>query len=100
MPFPMLSWEEVLSSNAGNAPTFPKNVSRAKVPGGWLVYTEEEYDEEVVRTHSPLYPTASTNGVVRTEYAQRSFRVRKNVTTRSTWPRVCRDLTPIHLSYC
>jgi hypothetical protein len=56
MPFPMLSWEEILSSNAGDAPTFPKNVSRAKVPGGWLVYTEEEYDEEVVSNALAFVP--------------------------------------------
>ena len=47
MPSARLSWEAVPSSNAGDAPTFPENVSRAKVPGGWLVYTEELfYDEE------------------------------------------------------
>ena len=46
MPLPMLSWEAVQSSNAGNAPAFPTNVSRARVPGGWLVYSEEEVEDE------------------------------------------------------
>ena len=47
MPSAKLSWEAVPSSSTEDTPTFPENVSRARVPGGWLVYTEEIfYDEE------------------------------------------------------
>lgn len=39
MLFPRVVWEHVHSDKNDNIEAYPHQLGRAKVPGGWLVYT-------------------------------------------------------------
>ena len=40
MPHAKLLWEQVVSSESVSGNPLPRSVTRARVPGGWLVYVE------------------------------------------------------------